>query len=153
MNFRWYTRVLLALSSGALLALAFPNYNFPLLAWVAISLLILSAYGARPAVAPLYGFLHGMVFFPMCLPWMATVMQQYGNVSFWLSAGILGLVGIAGGLIVALFTWGVAAVSRKGAAAACLAAPFMWVAVEFLRGHFPGIWSVTPRATASRCCS
>ena len=137
MNFRWYTRILLALSSGALLALAFPNYNFPLLAWGAISLLILSAYGARPAVAPLYGFLHGMVFFPMCLPWMATVMQQYGNVSFWLSAGILGLVGIAGGLIVALFTWGIAMVSPRGAAAACFAAPFMWVAVEFLRGHLP----------------
>jgi apolipoprotein N-acyltransferase len=79
-----------------------------------------------------------MVFYPMCLPWMATVMQQYGNVNFLLSVGILSLVGIAGGLLAALFSWAVAFVSRKGSSlAACLAAPFLWVAVEFLRGHLP----------------
>jgi apolipoprotein N-acyltransferase len=137
MNLPGYVRLLLALASGALLALAFPNYNVPLLAWAAVCLLILASHGARPKVAPLYGFAHGMVFFPMCLPWMATVMQQYGNVNPWLSAGILGLVGIAGGILVAIFSWAVAFVSRRGAAAACLAAPFLWVAVEFLRGHLP----------------
>jgi apolipoprotein N-acyltransferase len=137
MNFRWYTRLLLALASGAALALAFPNYNLPLLAWVAVALLILASCGARPVIAPLYGFLHGMVFFPMCLPWMATVMQQYGNVDPLLSAGILGLVGIAGGLLAAIFSWGVAFASRRGLAAACITAPFLWVAVEFLRGHLP----------------
>ncbi|HEY6466746.1 MAG TPA: apolipoprotein N-acyltransferase [Candidatus Acidoferrales bacterium] len=137
MNFRWHTRLLLALASGALLALAFPNYNLPLLAWIAVCLLILASYGARPAIAPLYGFAHGMVFFPMCLPWMATVMQQYGNVDAVLSAGILGLIGIAGGILVAIFSWGIAVISRKGRIAACLAAPFLWVAVEFLRDHLP----------------
>jgi apolipoprotein N-acyltransferase len=137
MNFRWYTRLLLALASGAFLALAFPNYNLPLLAWGAVSLLILASYKARPAVAPLYGFLHGMVFYPMCLPWIATVMQQYGNVDPLLSAGILGLVGIAGGILAALFSWGVALISRRGLKVTCIAAPFLWVAVEFLRGHLP----------------
>lgn len=137
MNFSWHVRLVLALASGALLALAFPNYNLPLLAWVAVSMLILASYGARPAVASVYGFAHGMVFFPMCLPWMATVMQQYGNVNPLLSVGILGLVGITGGILVAIFSWGVAFVGRKGAFAACLAAPFLWVAVEFLRGHLP----------------
>jgi apolipoprotein N-acyltransferase len=137
MNLGPRTRLLLALASGATLALSFPNYNLPLLAWGALSLLILASYGARPAVAPLYGFLHGMVFFPMCLPWMSTVMQQYGNVNPLLSAGILGLVGIAGGLLAALFSWSIAFVSRKGPKAACAAAPFLWVAVEFLRGHLP----------------
>lgn len=137
MNFRWQTRLILALASGALLALAFPNYNLPLLAWIAVCLLILASYGARPSVAPLYGFAHGMVFFPMCLPWMATVMQQYGNVDPLLSAGILGLIGIAGGILVAIFSWGIALISRRDRLAACLAAPFLWVAVEFLRDHLP----------------
>src|SRR5262249_1288889 len=137
MNFGWPLRLLLALASGALLALSFPNYNLPILAWGAVSLLILACYKARPRGAMLYGFLHGMVFFPMCLPWMATVMQQYGNVNFFLSAGILGLVGIAGGILVAVFGAGVALASRRGRLWTCVAAPFLWVAVEFLRGHLP----------------
>jgi apolipoprotein N-acyltransferase len=137
MNFSWQTRIMLAFASGATLALAFPNYNLPLLAWISVTLLILASYGVKPKIAPLYGFLHGLVFFPMCLPWMATVMQQYGNVNWLLSAAILGLIGITGGLIVAIFSWAIALLSRKGLRLVCGAAPFLWVAIEFLRGHLP----------------
>ena len=137
MNSSWHTRVLLALASGAALALSFPNYNLQLLAWVSIGLLVLASFGARPAVAPLYGFLHGLVFYPICLPWMDVVMRQYGNLDPWTSAGILGLVGVAGGIICAFFSWGVAQASRKGPAFACALAPFLWVALEFARGNLP----------------
>ena len=137
MNSSWHTRVLLALASGAALALSFPNYNVPLLAWVSIGLLVLASFGARPAVAPLYGFLYGLVFYPICLPWMDVVMRQYGNLDPWTSAGILGLVGVAGGIICAFFSWGVAQASRKGPAFACALAPFLWVALEFARGNLP----------------
>jgi apolipoprotein N-acyltransferase len=137
MTFSWYTRVLLALASGLTLALAFPNYNLPLLAWISIALLVLASCGAPPRVSPLYGFLHGLVFYPVCLPWMDVVMQQYGDVGPWTAAGILGLIGIAGGIISAFFSWGVALASRKGAAFACALAPFLWVALEFARAHLP----------------
>ena len=137
MNSSWHTRVLLALASGAALALSFPNYNVRLLAWVSIGLLVLASFGARPAVAPLYGFLYGLVFYPICLPWMDVVIRQYGNVDPWTSAGILGLVAVAGGIICAFFSWGVAQVSRKGPAFACALAPFLWVALEFARGNLP----------------
>ena len=135
MTFSWYTRALLALASGVLLALAFPNYNLPLLAWISIALLVLASYGARLRVSPLYGFLHGVAFYPICLPWIDVVMQQYGDVGPWTSAGILGLIAVAGGLICAIFSWGVALASRKGLA--CVLAPFLWVALEFLRGNLP----------------
>ena len=137
MTFSWYTRVLLALASGVTLALAFPNYNLPLLAWISIALLVLASYGARLRVAPLYGFLHGLVFYPICLPWIDVVMQQYGDVGPWTSAGILGLMGIAGGIICAVFSWGVALASRKGAIFACALAPFLWVTLEFPRANLP----------------
>ena len=137
MTFSWYTRALLALASGVLLALAFPNYNLPLLAWISIALLVLASYGARLRVSPLYGFLHGVAFYPICLPWIDVVMQQYGDVGPWTSAGILGLIAVAGGLICAIFSWGVALASRKGPLLACVLAPFLWVALEFLRGNLP----------------
>src|SRR5271155_210947 len=108
MNFPWYTRALFALASGATLALAFPNFDLPLLAWVSVTLLILAAWRARPAVAPVYGLLQGMIFFPLSLTWIDVVMQQYGNVDPWTSAAVLALVGLAGGLICAVFTWGIA---------------------------------------------
>ncbi len=137
MNFNWYTRVLLAVASGAILALSFPSYNFSLLAWVAVGLLTLASYGAKLSMAPLYGVLHGLAFYPLSVPWMDAVVRQYGGASAWASAGILALIALAGGLIAAVFTIGVAIASRKSRVLACLLAPCLWVALEFGRANMP----------------
>ncbi len=136
-NFSGRTRVLLALASGATLALSFPNYNLWLLAWISVGSLVLASFRARPAVAPLYGFLHALVFYPISVPWMAVVVEQYGNVSPLVAAGLLLLIAIAGGIICAVFSWGVALASRKSAVLALALAPDLWVALEFARGHLP----------------
>src|ERR1700740_78994 len=147
MTFSRQTRVLLALGSGIALALSFPDYNLPLLAWVSIGMLVLASIGAPPREAPLYGFLHAFVFYPICLPWIATVMNQYGSVPPLLSVGILSLFGIAGGIIWSTFSMSVAFVARrKGIAWACVLAPFFWVMLEFARTHLPYIgfpWNLT----------
>jgi apolipoprotein N-acyltransferase len=151
MNFRWYMRALLALGSGAALALSFPNYNLWPLAWIALALLVLASVGARPAVSPVYGFLHGLVFYPVGLPWIAEVMKQYGNIDPWTSAGILGLMAVAGGIVCSFFSLGVAAVSKKNRALACALAPFLWVTLEFARTHLPIIgfpWNLTGYAAS-----
>src|ERR1700743_3748468 len=95
MKISWQIRVLLALASGAALALSFPNYNLWPLAWVAVGLLMLACLGAKPAAAALYGYLHGLVFYPVCLPWIDVVMHQYGNVDSLTAAAILGLLAVA----------------------------------------------------------
>ena len=133
----WRVRALLAIASGAALALSFPNFNLSLLAWISVGLLVLASYGARPRVAPLYGFLHALVFYPLSLPWMDVVIRQYGNVDALSAAGVLGLVGIAGGFICAVFTWGVALASRRSALLTLALAPDLWVALEFARSHLP----------------
>jgi apolipoprotein N-acyltransferase len=151
MNFPRYLRVLLAVASGATLALSFPNYNLPLLAWISVGLLVLASAGARPFESLLYGFLHGIVFYPVCLPWIAVVMHQYGNVDPWMSAGIVSLIGIAGGIVCSIFSVSVALASRKSAALACWFAPFLWVSLEFLRTHLPIIgfpWNLTGYAAS-----
>jgi len=137
MTFPWYTRILLALASGVALALSFPNYNLSLLAWISIALLVLASFGARPRVAPLYGFLHALVFYPVCLTWIDVVIRQYGNVDWWTAAALLLLIAIAGGIICAFFSWAVALASTRGPAFACALAPFLWVALEFARGNLP----------------
>lgn len=151
MNFSWHTRALLALASGAALGLSFPNYHLFLLAWVAIGLLLLASLGAGLAEASLYGYLHGLVFYPVCLPWIDTVMRQYGGIDPWTSAAILALLTAVFALFTAVFSFGIALVSGKGvhaerAVSACLLAPFLWVALEFTRAHLPIIsfpWNLT----------
>jgi apolipoprotein N-acyltransferase len=146
MNFPRTTRALLALGSGVTLALSFPDYNLSLLAWLSVGMLILASAGAPPAEAPLYGFLHGLVFYPVCLPWIAVVIRQYGDVDPWTSAGVVGLIGLAGGIIWSSFSWAVAKASKRSVALACTLAPFMWVTLEFARTHLPYIgfpWNLT----------
>jgi apolipoprotein N-acyltransferase len=136
-----YARVLLAIGSGAALGLAFPNYNFYLLAWVAMGLLVLASAGAPLKEAPLYGFLHGQVFYPVCLPWVDTVMRQYGNIDPWIAAAFVGLIGFIGGLICTVFSTGVALASRKSKLLACAIAPFLWTSLEYFRTNIPIIGS------------
>jgi apolipoprotein N-acyltransferase len=141
MNLPRYARVLLAIGSGAALGLAFPNYNFYLLAWVAIGLLVLASAGAPLKEAPLYGFLHGQVFYPVCLPWVDTVMRQYGNIDPWIAAVFVGFIGFVGGLICTMFSTGVALASRKSKLLACAIAPFLWTSLEYFRTNIPIIGS------------
>src|ERR1700730_8308589 len=151
MNFPRTTRALLALGSGVALALSFPDYNLPLLAWISVGMLVLASAGAPPAEAPLYGFLHGLVFYPVCLPWIDTVMQQYGSVDPWSSAGIVALIGLAGGIIWSSFSWSMAMTSPRSVALACALAPFFWVMLEFARTHLPYIgfpWNLTGYAAS-----
>lgn len=145
-------RVLLALASGVALALSFPDYNLPLLAWVAIGMLVVACCGAKSGEASLYGFLHGFVFIPICVPWVDTVMQQYGNVDPWASAGIVGLMALVIGALMIIFSTAVARASRKSLALGCTLAPFLWVALEFARTHFPYVgfpWNLTGYAATN----
>jgi apolipoprotein N-acyltransferase len=137
MNYSWHTRLLLAVASGATLALSFPNYNLSLLAWISVGLLILASYGARPVLAPLYGFVHALLFYPLCLTWIDVVVHQYGNVPPLMAAGLVLLIAVMFGVISAVFSWAVALASKKGPAFACTLAPFLWVALELIRTRLP----------------
>lgn len=138
MKLSWTVRLFLAVASGVALSFSFPNYNLPLLAWIAIALLMLASIGARTRDAALFGFINGALFYPLSLPWIATVMKQYGNnISWTVAAGILALMTIAGALFPLVFAVLVARVSKKNIATACALAPFLWVALEFGRANLP----------------
>lgn len=131
-------RLLFAIASGLALSFSFPNYNLPLLAWVAVALLMLAAIGARTRSAVIYGFINGALFYPLSLPWIATVMRQYGNHISWFAAvGILALMTLAGCVFPIIFSVLVCRVSNKNIAVACALAPFLWVTLEFAREHLP----------------
>ena len=159
-------RLLLALVSGVALALAFPIFNLPLLAWISPAILIVAVLNETPRNAFLLGWLQGAVFYALSVPWFYNVMRQYGPLSVFAAGGVFMLVVLICATAHAAFAAGIAWLGRFGTARACLAAPFLWVSMEFALLHMPeigfpwnllgysattwrgpqtGIWKETPR--------
>jgi apolipoprotein N-acyltransferase len=135
----WPARLLLALGSGLALALAFPSYNLPPLAWIALAGLLLAVLGASPREAAILGFLHGAVFYTATLPWIYTVMRVHGGLSAEAAAGVLAALVAAASLFPAAFALTIAWLGRRSVARALFAAPFVWVVLEYIRTHLPAI--------------
>ncbi len=132
-------RLLLALASGAGLASAFAPERISLLVWVAPAALLLSALGARGTTAWLSGFLHGLAFYLLTLPWIYTVLRVHGELAAGQAAALLGLMVAVLALFPAAFAWSVAWLDRRHRRRALLGAPLLWVVLEFARTHMPHI--------------
>jgi apolipoprotein N-acyltransferase len=128
-----------AAASGAALALAYPDYHIWLLGWVALGGLIFCSLGAPVRQASVCGLLFGLVHYTISLPWIYTVLRVYGPVPKWEAAGLLLLLSLAASVFCAAFAALVAWLSNRSERLAMLAAPFLWVALEFLRTHLPDI--------------
>ena len=139
MNLSRTARLLLALVSGVALALAFPSFNISLLGWIAPAVLIFAVLNENPKFALLLGWLQGAAFYALSVPWFYTVMRQYGPVPAIPAGAVFALLVFAAALFHAAFACGVAWLGRFGSARACLAAPFLWVSMEFALLHLPDI--------------
>jgi len=132
-------RLLIGLSSGVGLALAFPSHRVPLLAWISVTGLMWASLGVRLQLAALAGFLHGAAFYTITLPWVYTVMRAHGGLKPAAAAGVMALLVAVASMFPAAFALAVATVGRGSVTRACLAAPFLWVALEYARAHMPAI--------------
>ena len=149
MSRRW--RILLSASSGVLLALAFPNFNLPLLVWVAIAPLIVASLDGGLGEAAIRGLLFGAAFFVFSTPWIYTVMHQYGPLPSWEAAGVMALMILAASPYFVAFTLLMVWIARRGKGLAVLAAPFLWTALELGRARMPDIafpWNLTGYAAS-----
>ena len=144
-------RLLLSLVSGVTLALAYPSFNIPLLGWIAPALLIVAVLGERPRFSFLLGWLQGAAYYGMSLPWFYTVMRQYGPLSVIQAGAVFALVIVATSLFHAAFAAAIAWLGEGAPERACLAAPFLWVTMEFAMMHLPAIgfpWDLLGYAAA-----
>jgi apolipoprotein N-acyltransferase len=141
----------LAFASGLVLALAFPPFDLTLAAWLAPAALILLSRNARWWEASLAGLLHGVGFFALSMPWVYTVMRVHGGLGPAAAAGVFFLLIVYLSLYTALFAFGVRCAGRGSIARACVAAPFLWVATEFVRARVPDLglpWNLLGYALA-----
>jgi apolipoprotein N-acyltransferase len=130
--------------SALLLILAFPDFNFYFLAWLALAPLLLAiARQPRATKAFLLGWTCGTIFFYGSCYWLTHSMIHYGGIPPALAFLLL----IPGALIVGVFPALFAALFARacqtfGGGRAFLFAPFLWTATEWLRFEITGqLWN------------
>jgi apolipoprotein N-acyltransferase len=132
---RW--QACLAVGSGALLALAFPSANLSICAWVGLVPLLWATAGTRPGRAFWLGWLCGFAFSLGTLYWVVNPINRYTDAPLFVAVLALLSLASAMGLYMGAFTAGLRLAGGREMRSAELAAPALWVALEWLRSTGP----------------
>jgi apolipoprotein N-acyltransferase len=135
---RWANGALFGAVSGLLLVLSLPKPDLHLLAWIAlVPLLAALARATSWRQAAGAGYVAGLVYFAGTCYWIRETMVLYGGLGA-VAAGSVGILFVAAfALYFAAFGAGVRFFMRAGTGSGLVAAPFVWVGLEFLRTCFP----------------
>ena len=134
---------LLALLSAVLLTLSFPNFDLSIFAWVALVPLLLALSKPICLLKPfLLDWFAGTVFFYASCSWLTYSMIHYGGISRWLAYLLLLPATLLVGLFPGFFVLAQARLFRKWGESALMAAPFLWVSLEWARLGVTGqLWN------------
>ena len=130
------------MGGGFTLGLAYPAIDWAGTAWIALVPVFYVAVTAPPRTAFEWGWLAGFAFFLPLLRWLNFTFRTYSDIPWPLTwAPTMALAGYCA-LYFGLVAAAMALIARRrGAGWACLAAPILWVAGEWLRatllGGFP----------------
>jgi len=132
----------LGLTSALLLVVAMPGYVewWPLL-FVALTPLLAITLYLPPGQALRAGFGSGFVYHVLSLHWIVVVLGKYGGLPLPLSIGALLLLAAYMALYTGLFCLLLSVLAgrwwhrERSIAALVWTAPFLWIGLEYLRGH------------------
>lgn len=123
---------LLALFSGVLIALSFPNAGLSFLAWIALIPLLIALEGASPRRAFRVGITCGLSAYAIILYWINIVVTHYGHLP-WAVSIVVYLLLVAW---LAMF-YGLATVTtcvgELGGIKSAFTLPVAWVAFDLIR--------------------
>ncbi len=144
--------LLAAVGTGLLLAMAFPRTGLDALAWVClVPLLWVLHRSSGPSRAAFVAWVCGVVFFAVDVRWISQTLSTHGHFSWFVAAVLFLLLVSFLALYFAAFGYFFVAFAAKGWGSAVFA-PFLWVALEFLRTHlltgFP--WDLLGYSQAGR---
>ncbi|MXX11193.1 MAG: apolipoprotein N-acyltransferase [Nitrospira sp. SB0677_bin_15] len=111
-----------------------------LFAWIALLPLHRALTGATTSQAFWRGWLAGFLAFIGTMYWVVTAMHLYGKVPLPISIVLMLLLAGYLGLYVGLYAWGFVRLEQRWPAATWVAAPCLWVSLEYIRTHaFSGL--------------
>ena len=125
----------MASASGLLLALSFPKFGHPALAWIALAPLLLALTGATLRRAFALGFVAGAIYFTGTLCWITGVMAMYGDMAFWVAVLINAALIAYQSVYPAIFALVVRRIVIAHGPGALMTAPLVWVTTELGRTH------------------
>ncbi len=130
------TKLLLAsATSGILVALAFPPWQFDMLAWIGLIPLFWSISNSKTAPqAVVLGWVYGLCFFSIDVRWIYDTLTVHGHFSEFLAFAVLALM-IA---ILAMSTGAFSYLSRfahKSGLPYWIIFPTAWVSIEYVRTY------------------
>ncbi len=123
---------MLAIASGILIALSFPNPGLSFLAWIALIPLLIAMEESTPREAFRIGLICGITAYAIVLYWLNIVFTQYGHLPWSVSIPVYLLLVLWLALFYGLSTL----VSRLGELVGIKAAftlPVAWIAFDFIR--------------------
>lgn len=123
---------LLAMASGALIALSFPNSGLSFLAWGALIPLLIALEGTTPRMAFRLGFTCGLCAYAGILYWINIVITDYGHLP-WAASIPLYLTLVAWLALFYGFTTLVARAGELVGIKTAFSLPVTWVAADLLR--------------------
>jgi apolipoprotein N-acyltransferase len=129
-------RILLAVASGALFALAFPNAGIGVLAFIALAPLLVAVVTSPSARQSfLLGWLSMTVAWLIMVPWVVRVMSHYGGLPYATGVLIFIAMSLYLGIFGGVFALGVDRLRLSERFLPWLVVPLLWAAVEFGRTH------------------
>ncbi|WP_306533231.1 apolipoprotein N-acyltransferase [Geobacter sp.] len=123
---------LMAILSGALLALSFPSAGISIFAWVAFVPLLLACGRKDPRKAFRLGFVAGLTAYAGILYWITIVVTTYGKLPWIVSLGVLSMLVSYLALYPALTAYLVRRGEERGISL-LISFPFIWVGLEYVR--------------------
>jgi apolipoprotein N-acyltransferase len=108
-------------------------------AWIALVPVVITALLRGPRAALGWGWLYGLTFFLVLLRWLNYTFRVYSAIPWPLTFAPTVALAAYCGLYVGAFAWALSWIARRRSPTlALLAAPFLWVAAEWIRGHLMG---------------
>ena len=131
------SRAALAVASGLALAMAFPKFDFNLLAWIAFVPLLYAIEGATPGRVFLWSWVQGLACNIAALYWITITLHTFAGVRIELA--VLPMILLAA--VVALYSgaalWLAVFVSERLGITIVATLPIAWTAIEWVRTYFP----------------
>ncbi len=130
----------LAIASGFLLVLAFPNWNLWSLGWVGVAPLIMGVAREQKFWRSFWlGLTTGTIFYAGSSPWITYSMHHYGGIPMWICYLILVLLAVILSSFTALFAGVLGYAIKSFGGWAILSAPVLWATSEWLRLQITGM--------------
>jgi apolipoprotein N-acyltransferase len=128
----------LAALSGVLLALSFPKYGHPAVAFIAVVPLLVALRRASPRGGFTLGLIAGFIHYAGTVYWTGATVSTFGGLPVFVAVIVAGLLALYMAAYIAVFGAITAILIRRFQFAGMWLAPAVWVSMEYLRGILIG---------------